>query len=505
MRALTLSAAAAAFAASAAVVASASLPLPASATVVASASLPLPASASAATSAASLPLPALRGWNSWDSYLGATDEATTLQIAAYMNSTLLPFGFNLVTIDEGWYYTSGDPAGSNVDAYGRYMPLPSLYPSSAGGKGFAPLSATLAGMGLKLGVWTLRGIPVAAAAAKLPIYNSAFTADQAVRMDRNCSWQDHSLGCAPRNPDGSGGCNDAALAYYASLAQWYKEMGVFLAKVDCMFPGSASQQGLYDDDDHAMTAAFVAAGVTISLSPGAFVSVENGTWVAQTGSARQYRITQDLWDQWTDNPSGYPTGLRSKLDKVLEFASLFGANNTNPDPDMLPLGRVNSGAHPPLVPSNLTSDEQRLLVTLWCAVGAPLVLGARLPFDPTIPADALALELITNAEVLAVQNASVGRLPLTPSPSGSQTYAWSSTPTDPSIPTPSAYISLYNGDDAEHTPAVELAQAGLPADTPLCARDLWAHASLPGTFTSTFSARLAPHSAGMWLVGPCGS
>lgn len=40
-----------------------------------------------------------RGTNTWDNYLGNSNESQTLEIAQYMSSTLLPFGYDLLTID----------------------------------------------------------------------------------------------------------------------------------------------------------------------------------------------------------------------------------------------------------------------------------------------------------------------------------------------------------------------------------------------------------------------
>jgi alpha-galactosidase len=83
--------------------------------------------------------------------------------------------------------------------------------------------------------------------------------------------------------------------------------------------------------------------------------------------------------------------------RVPLFAGLFGANSTWPDLDMLPLGRIMSGQKPPLRESNLTADEQRMVMTLWSATGAPLVFGGRLPLLPSEEQTTLAL--LTNPEV----------------------------------------------------------------------------------------------------------
>jgi hypothetical protein len=449
----------------------------------------------------------LRGANSWDSWLGNPNETEVLSIGAFLASTLLPFGFSTFVIDAGW--ANFDNGTLSLDAYGRYTPRTDEYPSASGGAGFLPLSTQMHSLGLRLGAWTIRGIPKQAAAAKAPIFNSTFTADQAVRTDRPCGWDDHCYGCASANPDGTGGCNAAAWAYYRSLAASYRAQGLDVVKLDCMWPADHGPQGWYDDDDLAMTTAFREQGFLISLSPGRNVSPQNGTWVAAAGLADQYRVTEDFWDTWDDH---YVSGLRTKLDVAVEFASFFfgsGTNNgTSADLDMLQLGRVMSGQHPPLVPANLTADEQRLEVTLWCAVGAPLFIGARLPFDVSIPADALALELLTNPEVLLVHNESSLRTPITPL-DADQTYAWASTPFQQQPGGgPSRYLSLFNGDDEEHVVAVRLADAGLPVDQGLvwCARDLWARSNVEGAnYTEWFSFPVRPHAAGMWLLSPCAS
>jgi alpha-galactosidase len=189
----------------------------------------LPAFLALVVGASTAAAAANRGWNSWDNFLGNSNESQTLAIASYMQQNLLNFGFDLVTIDEGWYYDGSPPGGITLDKYGRPVPTPAEYPSASTGGGFQQISTQVHALGLRFGVWTIRGIPAAAANARLPIANSPFTADQAVRYDRNCSWNGYCLGCADA-PDGSG-CNAAAQAYYNSLADWYKEQGIDLVKV----------------------------------------------------------------------------------------------------------------------------------------------------------------------------------------------------------------------------------------------------------------------------------
>ena len=68
-----------------------------------------------------------------------------------------------------------------LDSFGRPIPDVAKYPSSAGGKGFGPLVAEMGKLGIKLGLWIIRGVPVEAAAQNMPIAGSNLFAKDAVR------------------------------------------------------------------------------------------------------------------------------------------------------------------------------------------------------------------------------------------------------------------------------------------------------------------------------------
>ena len=68
-----------------------------------------------------------------------------------------------------------------------------------------------------------------------------------------------------------------------------------------------------------------------------------------------------------------------------------------PDPDMLPLGRLALGARD----TRFTPDEQQTLMTLWAITRSPLIMGGDLRH-----LDAATLALLTNREVLAVNQSS---------------------------------------------------------------------------------------------------
>ena len=96
------------------------------------------------------------GWNSWNSFATTITEAQARETAAIMRDKLLPFGYTIFTIDIQWYepgatgYEYAHDPVPVMDGYGRLLPAPNRFPSSAGGKGFAPLAADVHAMGLKL-------------------------------------------------------------------------------------------------------------------------------------------------------------------------------------------------------------------------------------------------------------------------------------------------------------------------------------------------------------------
>ena len=140
------------------------------------------------------------------------------------HAELLPFGYDHAVIDGGWYSNGNGP---NLDANGRPNPRADIFPSSADGAGFAPLAAQIHGLGLRFGVWTIRGIPKAAVQARLPIAGSPFTADEAADTSNSslCSWDSDNFGVLN---------NSAGRAYYASLAALYAGWGIDIVKIDCM-------------------------------------------------------------------------------------------------------------------------------------------------------------------------------------------------------------------------------------------------------------------------------
>ena len=370
----------------------------------------------------------LKGANSWDAWQGATNQTQTLAAASFMAAHLLSSGYDLITLDGGW--------SVSFDGFGRQVPDPKQYDD------FAGMVRAVHALGLRLGVWMLRGIPAGAVKVNLPIANSSFHAADAARAagDQACSWDHDNYGVLS---------NAAGAAYYASVAQWYAELGVDFVKVDCMVSDSS---GLYADDFTLFAKAMAAAGIIVSISPGNSMGAENATFVAENALAAQYRISNDMWDTWGDKCAQcFPTGVRSKLDLMPQYADLIGFNGAFPDLDMLPMGTIfhDGGAGPPSH-TRLTENEQLTLLSLAYITRAPLIFGGRLPLDP---ADTFTLPTLTNPDALAVHDNSSSPRPVNASRGAGLVYAWAADVGKGGPAATDVYVALFNANDGGNASA----------------------------------------------------
>ncbi|MCL1908711.1 MAG: putative Ig domain-containing protein [Holophagaceae bacterium] len=106
-----------------------------------------------------------------------------------------------------------------------------------------------------------------------------------------------------------------------------------------------------------------------------------------------WRITGDITDTW---------GSMSTLGFIQTESASYARPGAWNDPDMLVLGWLGWG--PNLRRTRLTPDEQYMHMSLWCLLSSPLLLGC----DPT-RLDAFTLSLLTNDEVLAINQDRLGK------------------------------------------------------------------------------------------------
>ncbi len=413
------------------------------------------------------------GWNSYDGYGGDVDEQEVKANADYMAEHLAPFGWKYVVVDYYWYYPEGKVNGTQaMDSYGRLLPDPKRFPSSASGQGFKPLADYVHSRGLKFGIHIMRGIPRAAVEQNLPVFGTNAHARDIVNFLNTCSWSKAMYGVDVTKPAGR--------AYYNSIAELYARWGVDYIKADDMSRAENPYGEIYHAPEiEALRQAMTRTGrpMILSLSPGP-TPLRDAAHVERY--SQLWRISNDMWDNWQQ--------VADQFGYCRLWAPYIGPNHW-PDPDMLPLGRLRiRGFDDHERMTRLTHDEQRTLMTLWLIFRAPLMIGADLPsLDP------FTLSLFDNPEVLAVDQHSNGNHQLF---ARGKEIAWTA-----NIPGSSGkYLALFNLDDAEPAQvAVRWSELALYGK---CAvRDLWQRKDV-GSYERQFSAEIPPHGAALYRIAP---
>jgi alpha-galactosidase len=341
------------------------------------------------------PTPPL-GWNSWDSFGLTITESQFKANVDWFHQHLQPYGWQYVVIDEGWYLdhpeNSASP-GYTLSADGRYLPASNRFSSAGAQDSFKPLADYVHSLGLKFGIHIIRGIPREAVDKNLPIAGSSFHAADAADTSDRCRWNSDNYGLRD---------NAAGQAYYDSIIQLYASWGVDFLKVDCISsPYKASEI-------HMIDTAIKKSGrpIVLSLSPGPTPLADAAD---VSTHAQLWRISDDFWDLWTSphDENGFPQNLKDQFRLLAQWSDYAGPGHW-PDADMLPIGYLgpHAGWGQPRQ-SRFTQVEARTLITLWSIARSPLILGANLT-----RMDAATESLLTNPEVLAVDQQTTGNHPL---------------------------------------------------------------------------------------------
>ena len=406
------------------------------------------------------------GWNSWDCYGTAVTEAIVRKNAEYMAEHLMPYGWEYIVVDIQWYQPSAldhnyEPfSGVVLDGFGRHLPAENRFPCAAGGAGFKPLADYIHSLGLKFGIHIMRGIPRMAAHRHLPIEGSEYTCAQAADPNSICAWNPDMYGARQDHP--------AAQAYYDSIFRLYASWGVDFVKCDDI----AREYPHCRREIELISTACRRAGrdIVLSLSPGPAPLSEAEhlkKW------ANMWRMTDDFWDDWSL--------LKGMFERAEKWCVHSGPGHW-PDADMLPLGALRlCGAETEAGrKTRFTPDEQRTLMTLWCMLRSPLIMGGDLT-----KCDALTLSLLTNAEILNIERESFCAHPLR---TNENEAAWIAPRKDGR----GLYAAVFNLSDEERT--VEITPEALEAPVTRAA-ELWT-----GARTTRLSAELKPHACAVWLA-----
>lgn len=418
------------------------------------------------------------GWNSWDCYGAAVTEEQLLKNAEYMARNLKRYGWQYVVCDIQWYEPNAVDNDYNnftelcMDSYSRLIPAPNRFPSSANGKGFAPIAEKIHSMGLKFGIHIMRGVPRQAVHRNTTILGSNKTARDIAHHFSVCSWNTDMYGVDYRR--------EGAQEYYDSLFEMYSEWGVDFVKVDdiCVTEFRKWDNPYSAKEEIEMIRKAIdktGRNIVLSLSPGpAQLSVAEHL----CANANMWRLTGDFWDDWGK--------LLEMFERCNEW-SPFVKEGCWPDCDMLPLGRIskNGSCHGPRNRyTQFTRDEQITLMSLWCIFRSPLMFGGELNEN-----DDFTLSLITNPEIIAVnQRSGKGKQVY----NDGQTVVWTA-----ESERACALAAVFNISDEKRDITLNLSELSLPEKGVL--RDLWKRADIKEV-NGSFGVTLNAHGAAVFEI-----
>lgn len=406
------------------------------------------------------------GWNSWDCYGAAVNEEIVIQNAEYMRSHLKEFGWEYVVVDIQWYQPTAinhsyEPFSSlAMDEYGRLLPAENRFPSARGGCGFKPLADKIHAMGLKFGIHIMRGLPRMAAHRHLPIYKSPYTCADAANPNSICAW----------NPDmyGTRSDTEAAKAYYRSIFDLYASWGVDYVKCDDI----AREYPHCEREIELISEAARACGreIVLSLSPGP-APLERAEHLKKY--ANLWRITDDFWDDWRL--------LKGMFERAEKWCIHAGCGHW-PDADMLPVGALRQCSDPNDW-TNFTEAEQRTMMSLWCMMRSPLMIGGELTKN-----DEFTLKLLTKKALLDIEKESFSAHPVRTDDTES---VWIAPRKDGS----GVYAALFNLSEEERGISVSASEIGISAKE---AFEIWTDEKIDPK--DGIAAKIAPHDAHVYFV-----
>ncbi len=385
------------------------------------------------------------GWNSWDCYGAAVTEDIVRKNAEFMAKNLKQYGWEYVVVDIQWSAPNAksheyDPFTELcMDEYSRLIPAENRFPSSAGGKGFAPLAEYVHSLGLKFGIHIMRGIPRQAVHRNTKIKGTDRTAREIAKTASICAWNTDMYGVDP--------AKEGARAYYDSIFELYASWGVDFIKCD-----DIARELPHEEAELVMLSESLRScgrDMVLSLSPGAAL-LEKAELYKQVSD--MWRITDDFWDKWEL--------LYAMFERAEKWCTHSGAGHW-PDADMLPIGPILQD-YDAANRTKFTENEQITMLTLWSIFRSPLMIGGEMTgFDE------FTMSLLTNEEILKMhKNARHSHQVWRREINGSEYILWTAANAEGG-----GYFALFNAGECDGT--VKLDLADLEAADKLDCTELW--------------------------------
>jgi alpha-galactosidase len=291
------------------------------------------------------------GWNGWNSWARNIDREKVISSAeAMVRTRLSQHGWTYINIDDAWQGQRG----------GKYN---AILPNEKFPK-FKEMVDYIHGLGLKVG-----------------LYSTPWITSYAGFAGGSSNFENGAFPDSVRD-------NKRAFRYIGKYrfekedARQMADWGIDYLKYDWRLEVPSAER---------MSMALKESGrdILYSISNSApFAHVSDWTRLTNT-----YRTGPDIRDSWN---SLYVSAFT--LDPWSPYA---GPGHWN-DPDMMILGNVTTGSE--LHPTRLTPDEQYSHVSLFSLLAAPLLIGC-----PIEQLDAFTLNLLTNDEVIAINQDVLGK------------------------------------------------------------------------------------------------
>lgn len=409
------------------------------------------------------------GWSSWSlqatKYPGyggqgwLTAQHVKEQSDA-MAANLQKHGYNYINMDSGWR--------GGWDEFGRPVADAKKFP-----QGIRDVADYVHAKGQKIGIYYVPGIDDDLLALNPPIRGTNLRIKDIVYTPRRIA-----------NAWGGGHAIDfskaGAQAYIQSIADLFAAWGIDFLKFDGVTPGSEHYDLKIDarPDVDAWGKALLQTGRPIWLTVSWKIDMRfNSFWKRYANAIRTGQDVESYDEKLTHWPQ-----ITWRFQEARDFAWAAGrTKNGNKGWNDLDSLLVGNGEM-----SGLTHDERRSAMTLWSIACSPIYSG-----DDLTKLDAFGLELLTNDEVIAVQQAGYVAAPLD---KGNEDQVWVARYPDGSL-----ILALFNRDNKTRTLAVSRQELSLKK--PMQMRDLWAHQNL-GTLKEKFEATLEPHACRLLKLTP---
>ena len=370
------------------------------------------------------------GWNDWNCWGERIDQEKMLNAAKTIKKTgLADHGWSYVNIDDTWQGKRGGEFGA--------LQGNEKFPDIAG------LAEEVHSMGLKIGIYST---PWTKSYANFP-----GGSEDEIYLDKK-PFYDRYHGRR------SFAENDA------------KQWGAW--KIDYLkydwFPNDEEHIGEMEKDLKSLD-----RDIVYSLSNNSPVNIASYL----KDHANCWRTTGDIRDKWGT--------VRDIMDAQVQWLPYMGPGHWI-DPDMLVVGQV--GWHGTMHKTELTPSEQYSHISMWCLLSSPLLIGCDLD-----QLDDFTLGLLTNDEVLAVDQDPLGKAPKLVRRSWNE-KVWSK-----DLCNGSKAVGLFNF--GQFPGKVQISWKELGVSGPQTVRDLWRQKDL-GISEDGFEAEVNRHGVVLVNIKP---